>query len=298
MDLVAFEKLKGSIMKSNKFLMHILLALMCSAPSYAGSFDEISWSGDFFIEKINVDGSSLVIKRDYIVLNGIYTNVQYTFNYYIKCSAGEYPESIDFSDRNTRNFDVKNISLKENSSVRFDSRLRGAEVVQSVLNSQGLNLYKSGSGRKIGELSLRKISPFLEQHQALISECKVNFNKARKQKIAEALLLLIAFGVAWIAVAAFSYLVIRIVIVKLRPAKESMKILGASVAQNLTELKNKKNDKKMKQKIVESAVDEIVRQTVRRAMSEGVNPNEIVICSRCKGTGCTNCSENGWLVEK
>ncbi|QUM84588.1 hypothetical protein [Moritella sp. 28] len=281
-------------MKNRYLIICSLLALVLSISSHAKSSNNISWSGNFFIDKAN--GDSLVIKREYEVRDR-FSNSSGMFSYVLSCSADTYyPEIISFTENNF-SIEVNQISLKEDHSVRFNSRQVDKEIIKSALHSTGLNLYNY-EGKKSGELSLRGVLPFLEQHQALLSECKENISIELEEKKREEMFLWAAYGAAGLIGVIFAFFFIKFAVIKLRVAKVKAKELSVSVAQNLSERKNKQFDKEIERKIVETAVDEIVRQTVKRAMSEGVDPNQIVICSRCKGAGCSKCSHKGWLVEQ
>ncbi|MAY41906.1 MULTISPECIES: hypothetical protein [unclassified Neptuniibacter] len=51
-------------------------------------------------------------------------------------------------------------------------------------------------------------------------------------------------------------------------------------------------------KIIQDAfLDELVREAVRYAFREGLNSEAVEVCDKCGGKGCSNCNDNGWLID-
>lgn len=302
-------------MNKVSFVFCVFFIIVYTTFTYAKTPNSSLWEGDYFIKKEttrnykNYEHSFLSINREYSVKRSYGSLGKHLFTYRFACDVESgYQEDMSFSGRGDVNIDVVNISIKGNDSVRFRAYSNNAKQIKKLIFANGFNIYGYGD-EKNGEMSLRDLIPFLEKHKNIILECQNKLSKSIKKQQNELnrriekqqnkkLILWGAYVVTGIISFILFIYIAKYLIRKFKVAKVKTKELSVAVAKNVSERKNKKFEKEIEKKIIESAVDEIVRQTVKRAMSEGVDPSEIIICSKCKGAGCSSCSNKGWIVEK
>lgn len=287
-------------MKKTFILCLFLLTIFpLSASSKPAS--NVQWDGDFFIEKQTdyYDRASLVISRKYSVGRS-YTSIreQHLFSYVLSCDSDySISERITFSGSNRTNIDVIDLSIFGNDSLRFSANLNDSVKIDKLIRAKGFNVYSYG-GELNGSLSLSELPKFLELHKNEVAQCKSELAISVEKKKQEKLVQWVIYGISGIVGFLLFIFIGRFILKKLRVAKSKTKELTNIVTDGIAERKNKKFERDLEKKVIETAVDEIVRQTVKRAMSEGVDPSNILICPQCKGAGCKLCSEKGWLDAK
>lgn len=291
-------------MNKISFTFCFLFMFVFSMFSYANSPNSLRWEGDFFIKEENHYrfGKSISINRKYSLHpTSLHFALQgHLFKYEFACGAG-IQERISFIERGTSNYYVENVSIKGNDSLRFSALINDKKLIKKLIFSNGFNVYGYGDNKN-GEMSLRDLIPFLDKHKDIITKCKNEFNqsveKEKKEKKKEKVILWSTYIIVGIIGLILFIFVSKYLIPKFKIAKCKTKELGVAVVKNISDRKNKKFEREVEKKIIESAVDEIIRETIRQAMSEGIDPSEIIICSKCKGSGCNNCLEKGWIIEK
>lgn len=205
--------------------------------------------------------------------------------------SNSYPKYILYIDGNPSKFD-QSISLTYDIGTNIAS-IKG-KLSKSLLtafergNSVSVKYKDFLSAGTLVHLSLDGSRNAIEKARKQCTYTDIAYDRRKKEE-QERLIFWVLIGfIVSLPILIWIFKIIKKVIKKITNKSQEI----STIAHNKID-QTRRN--RVNKRIAESALDEVVREAVRQAMREGIKPDDINICSKCFGKGCSYCKGKGWI---